>query len=202
MGTDGGECWFEAARLERVRHVHGVYADPYSTGIWVATGDEDEESALWVTTDSFKTLERVAGGCQQLRAVGLLFTREHVYFGSDTEREPNFLWRLEKATGRRERLQAVEGSVLAGGYAGSVLCFTTACEPSVVNTSPYAVVWWSSDGDAWQRLAAFNKDGWPMRLFQYGQVMLPDGPGLEPYLWVTPFATESDQTSIRFDLQQ
>jgi len=197
--TDGGESWHTAFTLSGVRHIHGVFADPHSQGVWVTTGDENNESAIWLTTDRFTTLTKVMEGTQQCRAVGLLFTADHVYFGSDSEREPNHLWRLDRRTVAVERLCDVDGSVFWAGYAWDGLCFSTAVEPSLVNRSKRAAVWWSSNGDRWTRLTAFPKDTWPMRLFQYGQVTLPTGPGHPQYLWLTPFATVGDQSAIMLD---
>jgi hypothetical protein len=199
VSHDRGASWGTAFEMTGVRHVHGVFADPHSSDLWVTTGDENNESAIWVTTDGFRSLEKVVHGSQQTRAVGLLFTKDHVYFGSDSERESNHLWRLERETLIPEKLCNVEGTVLGAGYACEGLCFSTAVEPSAVNLTRSATIWWSRDGEEWTRLLRFAKDSWPMRLFQYGQVMIPAGPGHPDYLWVTPFATEGDQSALRFD---
>ena len=39
--------------------MHGIFIDPYDGRIWVTTGDDDHESAIWFTDDEFKTLEKV-----------------------------------------------------------------------------------------------------------------------------------------------
>lgn len=185
--------------MNGVRHVHGIFVDPYSSNLWVTTGDENDESAIWRSTDGFRTVERIISGSQQTRVVGLLFTKDHIYFGSDSERESNYLWRLERNTLKTEMLCYVDGSVLGAGYACGGMCFSTAVEPSNANSSKSAALWWSRDGEQWTRLRSFKKDVWPMRLFQYGQIMIPAGPGHPNYLWATPFATEGDQSAIRFD---
>jgi hypothetical protein len=199
--TSGGS-WEPLWRFTGVRHVHGVYFDRYTPAYWVTTGDTDAESGLWYTADRFRTLDRVAGGSQQRRAVQLLFSRNYVYFGSDSPDEANHLYRLERGTGRIEQLQPVGSSVFHGCKVGSALFFSTAVEPSTVNRTRRSEVWASRDGDRWQRVLEFVKDPWPMRYFQYGQVQFPAGPGDDRHLWYTPFAVQGDQVTRRLTLAE
>ena len=94
--ADGGKSWGRAWTFDSVRHVHGVFWDPWEEAIWVTTGDEDQESVIWRTTDGFRSLQPILCGSQQTRAVQLLFTEEAVFFGSDTPREANWLYRLAR----------------------------------------------------------------------------------------------------------
>lgn len=198
---DGGRYWEPVFRFDSVGHIHGVYQDPFTGASWVTTGDEDAESGIFVTEDDFKTVEQVVSGSQQFRAIRLLFTQNHVYFGSDTLHEKNHIYRIIRRTGQIETLQRVEGSVFHGGYAGSRLFFSTACEPSIVNTTRLAMVWMSEGGEDWRVVASFQKDPWHPKLFQYGQVFFPAGPGVSDHIWLTPFATVHDQTSFKLSLE-
>ena len=198
---DGGSVWSVAWTFNRVRHVHGVFQDPYSDAIWVTTGDNDEECGLWRTDDHFQHLHRVAGGSQQTRVIDLLFTPSAIYFGTDTPSEPNFIYRMARDGGVPDQLLRVEGSVFHACQAGKYLVFSTACEPSSVNTERTATVWASADGTQWRRVASFHKDSLPMKLFQYGQVYLAGRLGSETnVVWVTPFATSESCRSHRIDL--
>lgn len=197
---DGGLHWQPVYQFESVRHIHGVFYDPYSNAIWVTTGDKDDEAGIFVTENHFRTLERVIGGNQQTRAIQLLFTDDYVYFGSDTPLENNHIYRLSRHSGGVEMLQEVEGSVFHGCKIGDKLFFSTACEPSAVNRSRDVVVWTSNDGVRWRRFLSVRKDRWPMKLFQYGQILFPNGDGPNDTLWLTPFATRGDQASWRFSL--
>jgi hypothetical protein len=197
--ADGG-CKFEVVRTftaKGIRHIHGVFHDPYTGALWVTTGDTDQESGIWVTEDGFRTFERVLGGSQQTRAIQLLFTQQHVYFGSDTPLERNYIYRLEKKSGRVERLQEVESSVFWGCKVNEFLFFSTTVEPSAVNTSRHAWIWGSKDGGRWKKIVGFHKDIWPMKLFQYGQIFFPSGENNTGYLFFTPFATEKHYTIQR-----
>ena len=196
----GETSWHEIYRFSGVRHVHGVFEDPYTRHIWLTTGDDDTESAIWKTSDNFDTVVKIAGGSQQTRAVQLVFTESHVYFGSDTPREQNALYRMEKETGVAEKLVAVNGSVFYGGTVAGNLFFTTAVEPSDVNTEPFATLWYGGEDDSWMPVRAFRKDRWHPRYFQYGQILVAVGPGDGENIWVTPFAVEACSGSIRLPL--
>lgn len=195
-GLDG-HAWQPVWRFNGVRHVHGVFFDPYTPAVWVTTGDENNESAIWVSRDSFQTLEQVAGGSQQHRAVQLLFTDKHVYFGSDSPGEQNHIYRMDRKGVIVERLAEVKSPVFYGSKVGQSLFFSTVIEPSSVNPSRHAEVWGTPDGENWRVAHRFRKDFWPMKYFQYGQVLFPAGPGDGEHLWCTPMATVYDQKSIR-----
>jgi hypothetical protein len=185
--------WF----FEGVRHVHGVFQDPFTNAIWVTTGDSDEEAAIWRTDDCFSTLQCVVGGTQQFRAVHLLFTADYVYFGSDAPDEHNYIYRMDRAGTKVERLASVGGSVFYGCTVGDSLFFSTAVEPSNVNPCRYAEVWCSNDGVNWFKYVKFKKDFLSMKFFQYGQVFFPNCCGDETNFWCSPFATNKHGSSIK-----
>lgn len=201
---DGGATWTPVHRFEGVRHVHGVFSDPYDEALWVTTGDSDRAAGIWRTRDRFATVDRIVGGSQQTRAVQLLFTRTHVYFGSDAPDGLNHLYRMRRADGKTERLQQVEGPVYYGCRTGGRLFFSTACEPPTLRHTRTVAVWASSDGVGWRRIAGFSKDRWTARLFQHGHVLLPAGPGPGDAagVWLTPVAVEGDQRSLEFRLPE
>lgn len=198
---DAGERWRTAWTFTGVRHVHGVFHDPFDEALWVTTGDCDKESGIWRTRDRFRTLEMILGGTQEFRVVQLLFTPNAVLFGSDAPDDANYLYRLDRRSGRVARTQGVGGPIFYGTRSGLWTFFSTSVEPSRINTSRGAEVWASrDDGRTWTRAFTFKKDGLPSKLFQYGQVLFPAGPGCPGRLWLTPFATQWDQTSFCYEL--
>jgi len=196
MSCNQGKSWHVVYNFEAnsIRHVHGVFCDPYDNRIWVTTGDEDHESAIWVTDDNFKSLDKIIGGNQQARALHLLLTNDYVYFGTDTPFEKNHIYRLDKNSGRVENLASVDTSVYWGTKVGDALFFSTAVEPSSANICEFASIWGSLDGKGWREVAKYKKDFWPWKYFQIGQIYLPQGNNTTGYLFYTPVATENDQT--------
>ncbi|RLD07172.1 MAG: hypothetical protein DRI65_05255 [Chloroflexota bacterium] len=179
---------------DSIRHVHGVFFDRYSGDLWVTTGDDNSESHIWRTSDEFRTVESVVGGEQQYRAVQLLFTKEHIYFGSDTPLEQNNISRLNRKTGQVEKLQQVQGTVFYGCKVGDTLFFSTVVEPGSINKDKRVYLWGSRDGEEWHSILSYQKDMLPLKLFQYGQIRFPSGINKTGNLWFTPFSTSEDQT--------
>ena len=199
---DRAKSWEIIYKFEKngIRHVHGVFYDPYDDRIWLTTGDDDEESAIWVTNNQFNTLEKVLSGSQQCRATQLVFTNDYIYFGTDTPFEINHIYRLDKSAGKAEKVATVESSIYWGCKVGDCLFFSTAVEPSSLNPYNFAVIWASLEGSRWVQIAKYQKDFWPMKYCQIGQIYLPQGNNTTGYLFYTPIATESDQTLQRIKI--
>jgi len=194
---DGGLSWETIWEYNGIRHIHGVYFDPYSKSIWITTGDENDESAIWVTEDKFNTVVKVVGGNQRYRTVQLLFTEKYVYYGSDIPNGQNFLYRFDKKTCEVDVLQYVEGSVFWGCSVGKRLFFSTVVEPSLVNKNNRSNVWGSDDGETWKLVISFKKDILPMKLFQYGQILFPTGENSTEHLFFTPLCTRLHNSVMR-----
>jgi len=192
---DGGCTWSAVHTFRSVRHIHGVFQDPYENDLWITTGDGDAESAIWNSSPGFSNVERVVAGSQQARAICLQFTRDKIFFGTDTPRETNYLYSFSRRNPEPEKLMEVDGSVFHSCRVGRDLFFSTACEPSAVNRSGCASVYHVTEAGICSRVASWRKDLWHMKLFQYGQVFFADGQEDGHGLWVTPFATDQDQQS-------
>jgi|HigsolmetaAR204D_1030405.scaffolds.fasta_scaffold01935_2 hypothetical protein len=198
---DGIE-WRRAISLHGVRHIHAVQWDPYERKVWITTGDEDHESAIWRADELFQSLERVIGGSQQHRAVQLVFSEKAIYFATDAPSQDNYIYRMDRASREVTRLAPVKGPVFYGCNVADNIFLATVCEPTDKSRNRIATVWVGNESpDSWRPILRFRKDSWPMRLFQYGQVKFPAGRNDGPYLWLTPFATELDQQSLAFDVR-
>jgi hypothetical protein len=176
-----GRQWEVAFTFPRgeVRHVHGVVYDRYRRGLWVLTGDDGDEAAIWWTSDDFRTLDPVIRGCQAARAVSALPAPQGLLVPSDTPSEPNFVHRLDPQTGRMERLEYVPGSVFAVGRTRSLYLVSTALERSSVNVDPRVALYASADGETWAPVARFERDfafiDDKRGYLQYPMVLLPGG---------------------------
>lgn len=189
--------WICLDSFYNVRHIHGVYWDKYSNSIWITTGDNDDESAIWKTCDNFKSKQLVVGGSQQTRAVSLLFQKDYIYFGSDTPNEKNYLYRIARNTFEVTRLQSVGSSVFFGCNIGNSLFFSTAVEPSLVNREDFVELWRSDNGIDWYLYEVFKKDCWSLKYFQYGQLLFPNVIKSDNTLYYSLFSTVDHDTSIR-----
>ncbi|MEX2353284.1 MAG: hypothetical protein WD709_03780, partial [Gammaproteobacteria bacterium] len=195
--------WKPLYTFKGVRHIHGVYSDPYQPHLWVTTGDLDEESMIFCFERGQASPVRVAGGSQQTRTVELLFTEDALFYATDAPDETNFIYRLDRDTHAFEPVQQVGGPVYWGWQAGSTLFFSTVAEPSKVNRSDAVELWGSVDeGRTWRCLAELEKDFGHMYLFQYGKLKFPSGQGDGRNLWFTPRATKWDRKIVRIPFSE
>jgi hypothetical protein len=120
-----------------------------------------------------------------------------LYFASDTPLEHNYIYHLDR--GRKiRRLAGIPGSAIHGCKNANGIFFSTMVEPSDANRNQDVTVFGSVDGAEWQQLAAWRKDHWSMKFFQYGNAFLPDGENTTELLAASTIAVEGadQQTSI------
>jgi hypothetical protein len=174
--SDQGESWDVVHTFSRgeIRHVHSVTWDPYQQLLWVLTGDYGDECRILTASPDFRDVDTVIRGDQQARAATCLPTERALYFATDTHIAQNRIYRLDRS-GHLETLETLEGSSLQSCRVGDNLIFSTAVEPSKVNTSRFVTLVGSTDGASWDVLTRWRKDRLPGGLFQFGNAVLPTG---------------------------
>jgi hypothetical protein len=84
---------------DRVRHVHGVFLDPFTKWLWVAIGDTTPEPRIGYSKDGGRTFTWITKGVYpQSRAVDLMFASDAVYWGTDVPEIPGALYRWSRTT--------------------------------------------------------------------------------------------------------
>jgi hypothetical protein len=196
---DQGLTWQVAHTFGRgsIRHVHNILFDRWENCLWIFTGDYGAECRILRATLDFKTVEEVAGGSQQTRAVAAVVNEDGLYFASDTPLEQNFVYYLSRR-GRVAQLRGLPSSSIYACRNRKGMFFSTMVEPSEVNPSRSVSVFGSGDGTEWEQLARWKKDRWAMKFFQYGNAFLPDGENSTDLLAVSTIAVEGAdlETSI------
>jgi hypothetical protein len=199
VSRDQGLTWEVAHRFGRgsIRHVHNILFDRRENCLWIFTGDYGAECRILRASLDFKTVDEVAGGSQQTRAVAAVVHEDGLYFASDTPLERNFIYFLSRR-GRLARIGELPSSSIYACRNRGGMFFSTMVEPSEVNPSQSVSVFGSGDGAEWEWLAGWKKDGWSMKFFQYGNAFLPDGENATDLLAVSTIAVEGAdlQTSI------
>lgn len=190
--TDCGAHWEVAYTFPKgaIRHVHNIVHDPWDGGFWILTGDNGAECRIMRASCDFRNLETVLSGNQQARAVALVPTPEALYFASDTPLEANHVYRMDRR-GARTVVADLHSSSIYGCSVGEGIFFSTMVEPSEVNLERSVGIYGCRDGQHWQRVLQWKKDGWPMKWFQYGNAVLPDGQNSSGLLAVSTIATDS-----------
>jgi hypothetical protein len=177
--ADDGQTWEVIRFWHHIQHIHFVQYDPFSTRIWLGTGDRDKESFISFSEDAGKSWTEIGSGDQMFRAVSLLFTKDHVYWGSDAPTRQNYIYRYERKSVEIERMAAVDGPVnYSMSLKNGIKLFNTDVEGnSEGKTTEWdrkSHVWVSKDGIHWEDLISWEKDSWPYK-FGYGRVYFPHG---------------------------
>jgi len=193
--SDGGLVWSVGYTFPKgaIRHVHNMVHDPRGDCLWILTGDYGDECRILRAACDFSQVEVVVQGNQQARAVAAIPTENGLYFSSDTPLEQNYIYRLDRQ-GALSQLAVISSSSIYGCRVGNNLFFSTMVEPSEVNRDRTVRVYAADTRmpNHWQPALEWQKDRWPLRLFQYGNAFLPDGNNQTPYLAVTTVAVQSD----------
>lgn len=191
--ADRGESWHVAHTFPAgaIRHVHNIIYDRFADCLWILTGDEGAECKVLRADRDLRNVEVVIAGNQQARAVAAIPTRDALYLSTDTPSERNHVFRLDRA-GRVEAIGELASSSIFGCQTANALHFSTMAEPSRVNTTRKVHLASSTDGSNWQVVASWEKDALPMRYFQYGNIILPDGENATNYLAATSVAVKGD----------
>ena len=196
---DCGATWHVAYTFPRraVRHIHNIVHDPWGKCLWILTGDEGSECQILRASCDLTSVDVVLVGNQQARAVAFVPTPEGLYFASDTPLEANYVYRLDR-NGRLHRLSSLSSSCIYGCRVRDHVFFSTMVEPSQTNLDQQVRLY-GGNGDCWKSLLAWKKDRWPMRFFQYGNAVLPDGANSTDLLAVSIVAVKgADLTTTIF----
>jgi hypothetical protein len=176
---DGGRSWNVGYEFPAgsIRHIHGVYADPYTDRLWVTTGDLKGECYLIETDPMLGVMKYHGDGSQQWRAVHILFDKDKIFWVMDSELETSYLQMFDRASGSLERLRDFPGPAwyakrLDDGW--SVIQTTREVGPGVCTDSSHLLI--SRDLIEWHEVARFRKDWWPMPYFKFGVITFADGP--------------------------
>lgn len=190
------ESWSVAITLDGIRHIHGIFKDPYTDRLWITTGDLDHECKIMYSEDEFQSLSTFLEGSQDYRAIYLHFDEDSITYGTDAPDAPNHIFTVSRSDGTVISEIPVGGPVFYGAWSGGDRILTTAVEPSEVNTSPYMEIWVSSRNGDWTLKERVKKDWLPKKLFQYGHIALPEGDGLEAGFVYTPVAGINDNRVV------
>ena len=176
---DGGRSWQIIHSLRYIRHIHCVQYDPFEQKIWLGTGDRDPESSISFSEDGGETWTEIGSGDQMFRAVSLLFTEDHVYWGSDSPTIQNYIYRYVRESGGIEKMVAVDGPIYYSAILGNgIKLFATTAEGDSEGKSAEwdnkAHIWASEDGVQWEDIKSWEKDFLPY-ILGHGRILFTHG---------------------------
>lgn len=162
-----------------VRHIHFVQWDPFDRCLWMGTGDADAECHLFKSVDTGVSWSRIGGGSQDWRAVGIIFTKEALFWGTDAGSDagltPNYIIRFDRITHELSKVQQIQGPCHgAGALSDGTLFISTGVEGGKNELDASAHLWASRDGYKWREVYAHPKKKWP-HIVQFGVMRIPPG---------------------------
>lgn len=175
VSDDGGRNYEVVKEFQpgEIRHIHSLVEDISGKGFWVLTGDENSESGIgWLSWD-FSSFEWLVYGSQQYRAVVCFVFEDSLVYVTDTEKDYNFIYRVDKESGKTEKLTQLPGSCLYGCKFGKWYVVSTTVENFRKFKFNKATLWVSEDVLNWQQVWEAEKDIWHKKGFQYGSIILP-----------------------------
>ena len=175
VSEDSGRTYHEGFRFPQgdIRHVHHVMVDPFDGHYWVLVGDFGRQTGIGALSRDLKHLEWIGRGTQRHRAVSAIIDPDSLTYGTDSDRDHNFIVRLDKKSGRIEELIEVEGSSLYATRFGSLRLISTAVEPNPYCRSQECSLYGSENGADWERFVTHRKDRLSPVYFQFGALVLP-----------------------------
>jgi hypothetical protein len=176
VSDDGGKTFEVGFRFPKgdIQHVHNVLVDPYRPdAYWVFVGDYGHSPGIGVLSKDLRTLDWVDRGCQECRVLSAIVEPDCLLFGTDTDREQNWILRMEKSSGKSHKLLEVDASSFYSAAFGPVRIIATSAEPNPVVRAPASALHASLDGDRWEPLVAVKKDRFNSYYFQFGTLVLP-----------------------------
>jgi hypothetical protein len=196
-GEDDGKKWSLAYKFpgNLVYHVHSIVWDRFRQRYWITTGDSDEESHIFFTENKFKSLQRLGGGSQDWRAVGLIVREDDLVWGSDDGRNRSSIFSWNLIEGELRRLQDIGNPAsYVGSLKDGTLLISTIYVPDTEfgrsgNAKPEAALWGSPSGERWVKLYSLpvisgsNDTKRP-------QIRLPGGDGTNDLAYISPINTE------------
>ena len=180
-----------------VNHIHSIVPNKFSDGYYILTGDCDSSSCIWKSDKSMRNMSRLISLGQTSRACWLIQKNNYLYYVSDRQDNPNYLYRIDLNSSspiNPEPLMKVNGpSIHMKELSSNQYLFSTSVEPLPVKDDeknifslfdsklPKGVltrdicVYMGNPENGFIEIFRVKKDFWPPRLFQFGDISFPSG---------------------------
>jgi hypothetical protein len=170
-GSDSVEAISE---VEGIRHIHGIYRDPYEDSFLCLTGDSAGECRILRSSDRFLSFEELGSGDESWRAVSAIFTQDAIFYGTDAEHRTNVIFRLDRVTRERRNIGEVGGTVFYSQALKDDVFFATTAEGAPGQAENVATICRLTSSLGLSEIAKFRKDRWNRILFGFGTIYFPN----------------------------
>ena len=177
--NDDGRSFSIAKELveQKIKHIHGIYADKFNESLWIVTGDFDGECYVIESDDSsFMKLNWYGDGSQKWRPVSLFFKPNEIIWVMDSPIQKAYLQIFNREKKTIKQGQYFPGPVWYSKQfkEGDAILQTTVEIGNEVKTR-FSKVFYSENLIDWEEVYRFKKDILPMPYFKFGVVAFADG---------------------------
>jgi hypothetical protein len=160
-----------------IKHIHGIYNDPFENNLWITTGDSNGECYLFkVPNKKFSNIIQYGDGTQKWRAVSLLFKKNYIIWGMDSPLQASNLQIFNKKTKKLKKGCSFPGPVwYSKTFSDKSAILQTSVEIGDGVKSNYSSLFYSKDLISWSEICKFKKDIFPKKLFKFGVIAFSEG---------------------------
>ena len=196
-----------------VRHIHNIVED--GDGFLLFVGDNEEKAGVYRVNNDWTEVKPWKTGQQKYRAVVGWPYHGGVLYATDSVETENHI-RYISHEGEEKELVALNGSCIYGCETKDHYLFSTTVEPHEgggklsllfeklgggIKSCDVTIMAVSKNDLTVRQVASYKKDGWPMKLFQYGRCIFAGGQQNTNSVWCSPVACKKiDGKSIKIEL--
>lgn len=196
-----------------VRHIHNIVED--GDGFLLFVGDNEAKAGIYRVNSDWTEVKPLKIGQQKYRAVVGWPYQGGVLYATDSVETENHI-RYISADGEEKELAALNGSCIYGCETKDYYLFSTTVEPHEgggklslifeklgggIKSRDVTIMAVSKNDLTVRQVASYKKDGWPMKLFQYGRCIFAGGQQNTNVVWCSPVACKKfDGKSIKIEL--
>lgn len=197
-----------------VRHIHNIVED--GNGFVLFVGDNEAEAGIYKVNKDWSEVKPWKTGQQKYRAVvGFSYNGGGLYATDSVETENHL--RFITLDGEEKIIAPLNGSCIYGCETKDDYLFSTTVEPHEggglkslfidslgggIKSRDVTIVAVSKKDLTARQVASFRKDGWPMKLFQYGRCIFAGGQENQTVAWGSPVACKKyDGKTIKIELE-
>jgi hypothetical protein len=197
-----------------VRHIHNIVED--DNGFVLFVGDNETEAGIYKVNKDWSEVKPWKTGQQKYRAVVGYPYNGGVLYATDSVETENHL-RFITAEGEEKILAPLNGSCIYGCETKDDYLFSTTVEPHEggglkslfidslgggIKSRDVTIIAFSKKDLTARQVASYRKDGWSMKLFQYGRCIFAGGQENQTVAWGSPVACKKyDGKTIMIELQ-
>lgn len=207
--------------MGQINHIHGIVQDIYRDKVYILTGDTDEGSGIWESTDDFATVKPLLIGKQMYRCCVLFPTKTGLLYATDTPLEQNSIMFIDD-TNKAKKIYDMPGPCIYGKEFIDIkgktqYVFATSVEPdSRKEKWPYLFTCQKGPGvkdyyvhiiignleDGFYEVDKLKKDVFPMTLGQFGNAQFPEGNSEKNLIFTACSVKHYDGKSIKIALEE